>query len=47
MSELLLNTIIDKLSMQSMDIDAIKEKIETVSGNLEVLKDLRIQLSSV
>ena len=47
MSELLLNTIIDKLSMQSMDIDAIKEKIETLPGNLDVLKDLRTQLSSV
>ena len=47
MSELLLNTIIDKLSMQSMDIDAIKEKIETLPGNLDALKDLQAQLSSV
>ncbi len=47
MSELLLNTIIEKLSMQSMDIDAIRGKIENLPENLNVLKDLHTQLSSV
>ncbi len=47
MSELLLNTIIDKLSMQSMDINAIREKVENLPVNLDVIKDLQTQLSLV
>ncbi len=47
MSELLLNTIIEKLSMQSMDVDAIRDKTESLQENLNVLKDLQSQLKSV
>ena len=47
MSELLLNTIVEKLSMQSMDVDAIRERIENLPANLDVIKDLQAQLTSV
>lgn len=47
MSELLLNTIIDKLNIESQDIEIIKERVETFSVNTETLKELHTQFNSV
>lgn len=47
MSELLLNTIIDKLTMESQVVNAIREKVETLPDNTEALKDLNTQLASI
>lgn len=47
MSELLLNTIIDKLNIESQDIETIKERAETFLVNTETLKGLQTQLNTV
>ena len=47
MSELLLNTIIDKLTMQYQDIETIKERIETLPDSVAALKGLQAQLTLI
>ncbi len=47
MSELLLNTIIDKLNMESQVMGTIRERVETLQDNTESLNGLQTQLTSI
>ena len=47
MSELLLNTIIDKLNMESQVMGIIRERVEALPDNGEALKGLQTQLTSI
>ena len=47
MSELLLNTIIDKLNMESQVMGTIRERVEALQDNTESLNGLQTQLTSI